>query len=172
MIFVSKKSVGVKISGDLLGQNNQEVFDWLENTAYDNDLTIIVGGGTQINEAFVKKGLEIKFCPFGRICETKQQRRLAKKILKQNRKELAKILKIKGIKANLVLPMVKIGKKLCHVNGDIVILNAYIEYDIVFILTTKEREERKKRWLENLEKIFSNPQKKEEGLEKIQIIGF
>ena len=59
-----RKTALIKISGDLLSK--KEVIDKIREISKEYFTVITVGGGTQISEAFQKKGFHIKFGPLGR----------------------------------------------------------------------------------------------------------
>ncbi len=118
-----------------------------------------VGGGTQINEAFAEAGLPVgKFGPLGRETAGLKEKQLARDTLEKNQAEIQDRLADMGVHASVVIPVIEIGTVLCHVNGDQFILSAYHGFDILYVVTTDERLEKKK--------AFFTP------YNKIQVIGF
>ncbi len=63
-----------------------------------------------------------------------------------------------GVHASVVIPVIEIGTVLCHVNGDQFILAVYHGFDALWVVTTKDRVEKKK-------SLFSS-------YKKIRVIGF
>lgn len=159
--------VFVVISGSMI--NNLDALDWIALLAEDFKVTVCVGGGQQINDYFKKNNLPVEFCPVGRICRTTEQKKIATKILRQNRKAVKRQLKTRKAKVKLILPLMKIGKKICHVNTDIMALNAYVEYDEIFIITIRQKVQQKKDWQKKLVEIFSTEMTELKNLDKFQI---
>jgi hypothetical protein len=152
-----KKNCFVKISGDACF--NDDVLKWLKQLSRLHSLVVCVGGGTQINEAFVRAGLPVgEFGPLGRETASLQEKELAKDVLKKNRIEMKKRLADLGVNANVVIPIIDIGGVPCHVNGDQLILTAYHGFDLLYVITTKDRIKSKQ--------TFFAPYK------KIRVIGF
>jgi hypothetical protein len=130
------KKVLAKMSGDL--KEKESVFQWFAMISKNSLLTICTGGGTQINEAFKKKDWPIVFDQNGRICETFEQGLLAYEILERNKRELENELKVREIKATVVIPAFKDGKNIYHINGDKYLCDCE-GYDERHILTLSER---------------------------------
>jgi hypothetical protein len=158
----------VKMSGSLL--DNEEVVGWLRKLAKKYSVTICIGGGAQINEAFKRMGFKIKFGPLGRITDSAEERRLARIILEKNRIAVQDLLKKKRISARVIVPLDDIAGVLCPVNGDVKLLSAYNGYDRLYLLTLKKRVAKKKSWLKQVAHVFSTIEKGE--LDKIEIVGF
>ncbi|MCC2631112.1 MAG: hypothetical protein K0S38_921, partial [Candidatus Paceibacter sp.] len=114
--------------------------------------------GTQINEAFTTNGYAIHFGPLGRETNTFEERQLARDVLEKNQAEIQDLLAEQKIQATVILPVLDIGSVLCHVNGDIFAMAAYLGFDKVYVLTLDDRKEQK--------------QKEYELYPKIQVIGF
>ena len=119
---------------------------------------ICVGGGSQINEEFQRRGIEIDFGPLGRETKNFPERQLARDILERNQAKVQDLLAENGINAVVVIPVLNIGSVLCHVNGDVYTRAAYLGFDKLFVVTGEARKADK-------EKTF-------EGLGKIKVIGF
>lgn len=151
-----RKNCFVKISGDIL---SDDVLEWIKTLSQEYFVVVCVGGGTQINEAFKKAGLPVgDFGPLGRETNSFQERRLAQNILEINQTEIQDRLNAIGVRVNVVIPILNIGTVLCHVNGDQFVLTAYLGFDVLYIVTTKDRVAEKK-------KFFS-------PYPKIQVVGF
>ena len=141
---MSRKSVLIKISGDLYHNNN--VLSWIKKIAKKYFTVICVGGGTQINKSFLALGIEIqKHGPLGRETKTFKERQIARDILEKNQVKLQNLLFSKNISASVVIPVLDIATVLCHVNGDIFALSAYHGYEKIYIITTKDRMQKKKK---------------------------
>ncbi len=157
----------VVISGSMIKDVN--ALDWIALLAEDYNVTVCVGGGQQINDSFRKNELPIEFCPLGRICRTAGQKKMAAEILRQNRKEVKRQIKQRKAKTKLILPLLKIGKKICHVNTDVMALSAYVEYDRIFIITTRQKRWQKKEWQDKIAYFFSNEMTELKNLNKLEI---
>ena len=59
----------------------------------------------------------------------------------------------KGITANIVIPVLDIGGRLCHVNGDQYTLTAYQGFDVLYVVTTANRVQAKETFFAPYEKI-------------------
>lgn len=154
---MSRKNCFVKISGDMISNDN--VLDWIKKLSQKYFLVVCIGGGTQINKAFTEAGLLIdEFGPLGRETATLKEKQLARDVLEKNQVEIQDRLADLGVYASVVIPVIEIGTVLCHVNGDQFVLSAYHGFDILYVVTTKDRVEKKK--------TFFAPYK------KIQVIGF
>jgi acetylglutamate kinase len=153
-----RKTALVKVSGDLVSR--EDVLKWIKwlVEAENYFVVICIGGGKQINEAFNAQGVAVNFGPLGRETKTFEDRQLARDILEKNQAEIQDLLAREKIQATVIVPVLDIGSVLCHVNGDIFILTAYLGFDKLFVLTFDERKEKK------MEEYRMYP--------KIQVIGF
>lgn len=165
---MAKPNCLVKISGNLL--ENVKVLSWLKEKSKEFSLVILIGGGEQINTAFMEKGFNIKFCTLGRVTETLVERQLARDVLENNQANIQDQLDWQGISARVIIPVMNIATVLCHVNGDVYVLAAYNGFDQIFILTGKRGVGKKRQWLEQLAKCFEHIEKGE--LDKIKVVGF
>lgn len=151
-----RKTAFVKLSGDLV--EREDVLEWIRSLTVDHYVVICTGGGTQINDAFKAKGFLIEFGPLGRETRSFEQRQLARDVLERNRDDIQDLLAARGISAVVIIPVLDIASVLCHINGDVYVLAAYLGFDRVCVLTLKDRAEEKRR-------AFS-------AYEKIEIVGF
>jgi len=165
---MNRQNAFVKISGNLL--DNLQVLDWLKELAKNYFVAICIGGGEQINEAFKQADYPIVFGPLGRVTRLLEERQLARDVLERNQAQIQDMLWEKGIAAQVIIPVVEIGGVLCHINGDIMMLAVYLGYDKLFLLTTKDRVEKKKLWILQVAEVFEAIEKGE--LDKIEIVGF
>ncbi len=79
---MSRKNCFIKISGDML---SNDVLHWIKELSQKYFVVVCVGGGTQINEAFVVAGLPVReFGPLGRETESLEEKQLARDILEKN----------------------------------------------------------------------------------------
>ncbi len=153
---MSRENYLVKISGDML---QDKVLEWVEGLAREYFVVVCVGGGTQINEAFTKAGLPVgKFGPLGRETKTFLERQLARDVLEKNQVEIQDKLASLGVHVSVIIPVLDIGTVLCHVNGDQLVLTAYHGFDVLYVVTTSDRVEEKR-------KFFA-------PYPKIQVVGF
>lgn len=72
----------IKISGDLISK--KEVIDKIREISQEYFTVITIGGGTQISEAFQRKGFPIKFGPLGREAGSLEEKQLARDVLEKN----------------------------------------------------------------------------------------
>lgn len=178
--MMARPNAFVKISGSLLG--NPAVLEWLRELARFYFVVICIGGGEQINKAFEAKGIPINFGPLGRITRSFVERQIARDILEKNQAITQDLLDEEGVNARVIVPVMEVGGVICHVNGDAMILTAYLGYDKLFILTTEDKVEQKKLWLEQVAEVFSviekgkidntEPVTEKKTLDKIEVIGF
>lgn len=162
---MARPNAFVKISGNLL--QNTAVEKWLRTLAESYFVVVCIGGGEQINEAFSEREWPVRFGPLGRITTSLPERQVARDALEQNQAAVQDMLDEKGINARVIIPVEEIGGVLCHVNGDVLMLAAYLGFDKLFLLTLTERVERKKEWLQKVGKALG-----EAELCKIEILGF
>lgn len=147
-----RQTAFVKVSGDLC--SSQEFIAGISKLARQFFVVICVGGGTQINEAFEKAGIKTgPHGPLGRETRTFKERQLARDILEQNQAELQDALAAQGIVATVTIPVLEIGSVLCHVNGDQMVRTVYLGFDRIFVITTKDRIEKKKKEFQDLSKV-------------------
>ncbi|MBI1755428.1 hypothetical protein HY250_02830 [Candidatus Azambacteria bacterium] len=138
---------------------SDDVLNWIKKLSQEYFVVVCVGGGTQINEAFTGAGMPVgEFGPLGRETAGLKEKQLARDTLERNQAEIQDRLADMGAHASVVIPMIEIGTVLCHVNGDQLILSVYHGFDILYVVTTNDRLEKKK--------AFFAPYK------KIQVIGF
>ena len=165
---MAKPNAFIKVSGNLLEES--EVLEWLRELGNKYYVVVCIGGGEQINKAFRERGFEIKFGPMGRVTQTLEERQLARDILENNQAIIQDMIDGKGISARVIIPVDDIASVLCHVNGDVKLLTAYNGYDKLFLLTSKDRVEKKRLWLEKVTEIFEIIEKGK--LDKIEVVGF
>jgi len=133
----------VKVSGDEF--KSQQFLTWISELALRSYVVICVGGGTQINEELKRRGFTIKeHGPLGRESASFEERQIARDILEINAMECEDLLANLGIHARVIVPVLDVGGVLCHVNGDQMIRTAYLGYDSLFVVTTPDRQVKKK----------------------------
>jgi hypothetical protein len=165
---MARSNILVKLSGSLLEKN--EVLEWLKSLGNENYVVISIGGGNQINQAFIEAGFKIQFSPLGRICETLEEKQLARNALEKNQAFIQDQLDERGINARVIIPVLDIATVLCHVNGDLLALALYSGFDKIYLLTVKERIEEKEQWLEKVAQCFAHIERSK--LNKIEVKGF
>jgi acetylglutamate kinase len=142
----------VKVSGDLC--QREDVIEWIRKLSAEYFTVILVGGGTQINAAFEEAGFKVaKHGPLGRETEIFKESQLARDVLEENQEIVQDLLALRGVMATVVIPVLDIGSVLCHINGDIYILTAYLGFDKIFVLTYQDRVREKKRAFKKYPKI-------------------
>jgi len=148
---MAKENVLVKISGNLI--ENNSVISWLQQLAEKFHVVICTGGGTQINEAFEKHGFEIKFGPYGRETASFEERQIARDVLEINQLQIQDLLQEKNINAEVVIPVRNIGSVLCHINGDLFVLEGLLGFDRACVLTELGNVDNKKIFYQQYPKI-------------------
>lgn len=144
------KNILMKISGDLA--ESKKALDLIKKYSEENYVVVTPGGGSQINKAFEKAGLEIKFGAAGRETSFKG-RQISRDILEENQRLLQNKFIEEGINANIEIPIVYIGGVLCPVNGDDFVITAYNGFDKIYIITTPERVKEKEKKFAEFPKI-------------------
>ncbi|MFZ2886544.1 MAG: hypothetical protein WA021_01855 [Minisyncoccia bacterium] len=129
----------VKVSGDEF--LTPSFLQWLQKIDLSTArIVICVGGGTQINEEFKRRGIPYrKHGPMGREHATREEEQIAEQVLQQNKLTLENKLCIMGISMHVIVPVLAIGGRLTHVNGDEMTRAAYLGFDKLFVLTTRGR---------------------------------
>jgi acetylglutamate kinase len=152
---MARKTAFIKVSGDLVARD--DVLAWIKwlVEAEHYFVVICIGGGTQINEVFKAQGLPINYGPLGRETTTFEERQLARDVLEKNQAEIQDLLAEHEIQATVILPVLDIGSVLCHVNGDIFAMAAYLGFDKVYVLTLDSRKEQKEKEYKPYPKIKS-----------------
>lgn len=149
---MGRKSVFIKVSGDLF--LSEDFLGGLMKITKDFFVVICVGGGTQINEAFKKNGHEIKkHSSLGREMNSFDEKQLARDVLEKNQAILQDILADKKIPATVIIPVIDVGSVLCHVNGDTFVRTIYLGFDQIYIATTKNRAEQKRKDFADLPRV-------------------
>ena len=148
---MTQRNVLVKISGNLI--ENEEVIAWLQQLTVDFHAVICTGGGTQINEAFKERGFAIKFGPYGRETSSFEERQLARDVLEINQAQIQDLLREKNINAEVVIPVKNIGSVLCHINGDLYVLDGLLGFDRICVLTEQMNVEKKKSFYAQYPKV-------------------
>ncbi len=144
-----RQSVFVKVSGDLY--KSEEFLASLAHLCKSFFVVICVGGGTQINKAL--GGEPTPHGPLGRELKSFKERQIARDVLEQNQAELQDLLADWRISAVVIIPVLDVGSVLCHINGDTFIELAYLGYDHVYVATTQDRLEEKKKQFAHLPKV-------------------
>lgn len=151
-----RKSCLVKLSGDCI-ELGPEVLTFLRTLSENFFVVILVGGGTQINREFEKRGWPQKaHGPLGREHETFEQKQVARDILEQNQAFVQDQLAREKIPAQVIIPVLDIASVLCHVNGDEFVKTAYLGFNKIIIQTVPDRLEKKRlefAWLPKIEII-------------------
>ena len=140
---MARKTALIKMSGSLY--HRDDVLKWIKKITKDYFTVICVGGGRQINEAFLEHGLELtEHSALGRETKNFNERQLARDTLEKNQAKLQDLLETKKISASVIIPVLDIGTVLCHVNGDIFALAAHHGFDKIYIVTAKGKSEKKR----------------------------
>lgn len=149
-----RKNCLVKLSGDCV-ELSQEMLAWLRTLSSKYYLVLLVGGGTQINEEWGRRGWKTNkpHGPLGREHETFEERQVARDVLERNQAAVQDLLAAKRIPATVIIPVLDIASVLCHVNGDQFVRTAYIGYDKLYVVTTPDRHAKKASEFKDLTKV-------------------
>jgi hypothetical protein len=149
-----KKEIFVKVSGDVFQM--PEFLQWVVGLSLDSLIVICVGGGTQINEEFARRGwANDNYGPLGREIQTgSEEYWVAKRILQKNKRTLENLLYGAGVSNfHVDIPMINIGKCFRHTNGDDYLVTAHQGFSKLYIVTLERRFEAKMRKFAHLKKI-------------------
>ncbi len=154
-----------KLSSDVYRRD--DVHDWLNRESQKYFVVALIGGGTQISETLIAAGKPLgNFGPLGRELVGLPERQLARDQLEINEAEFQDLLATKRIHIGAIIkPIMDIGGVLCHQNGDLYVLNAYLSYNIIYVLTLDKRKREKEEYYERLGKALGG------RLEKIHVLG-
>jgi len=130
----------IKISGDFV--NDTAAHNFIKEKEEKAVVKIIVGGGCQISAALDAAGLVYIFENGTRIIPSKEGKKIAKKVLENNRKLLRNQLAKIGVKAGIDIPVLVKKKEIFHINADSLAMHESGRYDRTFILTKKGREKK------------------------------
>ncbi|MDP1689078.1 MAG: hypothetical protein Q8L47_03020 [bacterium] len=132
---MSRRKIFVKVSGDEFLK--PAFLKWIKKICKKAWVVICVGGGTQINEEFNRRGFPVKVHgPMGREINTFEERQVQRDVLEVNQEALQDRLVKENIFAVVEIPIITIGTVLCPVNGDEMIRTAYLGFDELYIITT------------------------------------
>lgn len=165
-------NAGVGISGDVLdsAKRLEQAIEKMEKIAMEAYTVAWVGGGIQLNREFELRGWPIKYGPFGRECETIEQKLTCKRILEKNRDSLQDVFDIRGIPIRVETPINDEANVVCPVNVDLKLCQVYIGYDKLFRFTLVERVETKVAMFKEVAKAFNLG--KGDPCDKIKVLGF
>jgi hypothetical protein len=169
---MAKKNLGVKVSGN--GLRSRKVQDYLRENQQKYSITVVIGGGSDINKEFEERGWEKDFCLLGRNTDSLKKRQVARDRLEVNQAELQDILDENGINARVVIPFIDVATVLCPENGDMMILSMYLGYDKLVIFTEEKNVVTKGQWLKDMAWALRHISKKDPPgeLDKIEVRGF
>lgn len=146
------KNVFIKVSGDLIPR--PDVIKQIRLIEKDYFITLLPGGGSKISAELDKRRISYKFGPLGREIESLEGKQVARDILKDHQTKVQNLLKREGIKAEVIPSFRYMGSVLCHVNGDLMVMEAYVNYPKLFVFTLEgERLEKKKRAFRKYPKV-------------------
>ena len=148
----ARKKTFIKVSGD--EYLNPAFRTWIKQLSKESWVVICVGGGTQINEEFARRGFPVKpHGPLGRETDTFEERQVQRDVLEMNQTALQDWLAKEGVFAAVEIPFVMSGTVHCPVNGDQMLRTVYLGFDELFVVTTPERVESKQDMFAELPKI-------------------
>jgi hypothetical protein len=144
------KDVLVKGSGDLT--DTQEFFNFVADKTLQNRVVVICGGGTKISAALKEAGFAIKFDDLGRrVTATPHEKIIMRDVLASETKNLQK--KFHRWNVIVVPPILYLGSILCPINGDDMVKAHELGFDEIYVLTKKERIEKKQLIFKDFPKV-------------------
>lgn len=135
---MARRTAFIKMTGDLADMR-PDVLAWLRTLAQEYFIVICTGGGTQISAALKERNIPFEFGALGRQIATFDGRQIARDILERNQAEIQDRLAAEKIPATVIVPVLDVGSVLCHINGDVLVLTAYLGYDKIYVLTLESR---------------------------------
>lgn len=143
------KNILIKVSGDLC--YSKKFINFVKEIFKNNHISILVGGGKQINETLKKASYKLSKHPtkLGRELKSFKEKIIATECLYNNCHKLRKKL---NLPIN-IKPSILNWHKQIHVNGDIFVLTLYHGFDKIYIVTTKNRIEIKQKEFKEYKKI-------------------
>jgi len=143
----------IKVSGDL--EDKEKFYDWLASINHPQDkLFILCGGGTLITKTLKERGVSFKFGPAGREIESATGRSFAHMSLVKQSSLVEEKLQERMIKATVFVPVVEVGCKLCHMNGDSYATALYPNFDKIYVVTLKGRIKNIPAGLDKIEVVY------------------
>ena len=128
----------VKVSGSLV--STELFYNWLLSIITSSDrLIVLCGGGDAITEVLRKNDIPFSFGPAGREIKSEEGKRLAWQALLKQKALVEEKLKEKGIRADVLIPVIEIGENIYHINGDSYAMALYPNFDKIFVVTLKRR---------------------------------
>lgn len=143
------KNILIKGSGDTL--ENPRFIKFAREKARKDKIVVICGGGTRISEALAEAGYKIRYDHLGRVVKTKEEKKIARKILEKEKRKLQKLFNNKNIK--VITPVLKVGSVECHINADNLAKAYYLGFDSIYIFTLKNRVAGKKEIFKSYSKV-------------------
>ena len=141
----------VKVSGDVF--RSEEFLDWVTKLAGEKRVVFSIGGGSQINDAFKEKGVAFEKHPKLGRDTTNEGYLVAQKVLEKNKSWLVWQLKRRNAIVDVVFPIINLAGLACHVDGDIMVYNAYWGFESLYVITEPERVEVKKQFFADMPKV-------------------
>ncbi|MFH1745054.1 MAG: hypothetical protein ABH881_02705 [bacterium] len=142
----------IKISSHILYE--EDIIKLIRTISKDHFVVICVEGKTQIDQAFAEKGFpQYDFSSLNRETKSFEERQSARNILEINQMKMQKLLRAENIHANVIIPIKDCGTILCHPNGDQFVFDFYPDFDRLFVITTKDRVNKKRVFFENYPKV-------------------
>lgn len=141
----------VKVTGDLF--LSDAFLTWVTDLASVNRVVISIGGGTQINQHFAQNGITFEKHPRLGRAASPEGYQLALRVLEENRSQLQWQLKERKAIVDVVLPVINLAGESCHVDGDVMVYNAYWGFDMLYVVTTPDRVETKRALFHDLPKV-------------------
>lgn len=140
----------IKGSGDVT--ENQQFFEFVIEKARANYVVVICGGGTKISSALEDAGYAVEFDQLGRrVTKTWEERMIMRNVLESEEKMLQDKFVGKGVV--VVTPILYAGSVLCPINGDDLVKAYELGFDEIYVFTTTERVEKKKRIFRGMPKV-------------------
>ena len=147
-----RKCALVKISGDVT--DKEDLYKELSFINKQYDLFVMCGAGTAITAKLRENKIPFKFEGGERVIKSEKGRELAYDVLEEKRSFAEGELLKWGVMATVCSPVMKFGKKICHINGDSFVRMTHRNFDKVFIFTLKGRDKSSLEDIKNIEIVY------------------
>ena len=135
----------IKVSGDLV--KNEHFRAFTRDKAKRAHVVVIVGGGTQISKKLTAEGYSIGFNNGVRHHPSLESRKIARSVLEEIQADVQDNLP--GC-CEIIIPCIKIGSVICHVNADDYFRILIPNFDKSYLFTLQGR----RKDFENAEIIY------------------
>ncbi len=132
---MAKKDALVKVSGSVT--EKEELYKLLSSLATQYKLYVICGGGAAVTEVLRKGQERSSFKDGRRTINSEEGRRLAAGALIKKKISLESELHRRGIPAFVRPSLIPFGNKICHINGDDLVVGIYHNFSRALEVTSR-----------------------------------